>query len=115
MIRGRTQITLVSVQTPLLTIVPSGKKISQSFHALHKQLINFGITGLHIEVMQAKERPHKPVHDSRSGQAGSLGVYHVSFGLNSYAIPVRIKLKNLGRTFKQFQETGSAGDAPTAN
>jgi hypothetical protein len=44
------QIVAVGVQAPLLPIVPPGKKIPQSLHAPHKQLVDLWIADLYIKV-----------------------------------------------------------------
>jgi hypothetical protein len=51
MIGWGAQIGAVRVQAPLLPIIPSGKEIPQSFHALHKQLVDLWIAGLHMKVI----------------------------------------------------------------
>jgi hypothetical protein len=51
MIGWRAQIGAVRVEGPLLPIIPSGEEIPQSFHALHKQLVDLWIADLHIKVI----------------------------------------------------------------
>jgi hypothetical protein len=99
MIAWRTQIGAVRVQAPLPPIIPSGKEIPQSFHALHKQLGDLWVAGLHVKVIQTEERPHKPVHDSGSGKARNFSVHNVSFCFDPYSIVFAIKLKDSHRTF----------------